>query len=158
LLPSELRAKINLTQQARAEDIEALKTKYQNAGFHSLVIDSFFNNMPELLTQSHLIIGRGGAGTLSEVMAIGRSALIIPLPSAADNHQYENACLLTQNNAGWILEEKDFDAANVANQITQWLTQPQILKETAERARQLAILNAADRMTDVVQNVIGSGG
>ncbi|MBP5344493.1 MAG: undecaprenyldiphospho-muramoylpentapeptide beta-N-acetylglucosaminyltransferase [Alphaproteobacteria bacterium] len=158
LLPEELRKKINLTQQARPEDMDALRTKYQNANFHSLEINSFFNNMPELLAASHLVIGRGGAGTLTEVMTVGRPALIIPLPTAADNHQYENACLLTQNNAGWVLQEKDFNAESLAKQLTDWLMHPEQLQETAKRAQQLAILNAADRIADVVQDLLKDGG
>ena len=158
LLPQELRAKINLTQQARPEDMDNLKGKYQNAGFHSLIIDSFFNNMPDLLAESHLVIGRGGAGTLTEVMTVGRPALIIPLPTAADNHQYENACLLTQNNAGWVLQEKDFNAEELAKQLTDWLTHPEKLQQVAERAHKLAILNAADRVADVVQDLLKDGG
>jgi len=157
LLPQELRAKINLTQQARAEDIDALKEKYQNAGFHSLVIDSFFNNMPELLAASHLVIGRGGAGTLTEVMTVGRPALIIPLPTAADNHQYENACWLEQNKAGWVLQEKDFNAEDMAKNLTEWLTHPDILKEIAGRVNKLAILNASDRMVDVIEDFVKDG-
>jgi len=157
LLSPELRAKINLTQQARAEDIDALKEKYQNAGFKSLVIDSFFNNMPELLTQSHFVIGRGGAGTLSEVMTVGRPALIIPLATSADNHQYENACLLTQNNAGWVVQEKEFNAEALASQLTDWLSHPEALNQTAQKVHQLAILNAADRMADVVQDILKDG-
>ena len=154
LLPKEIQCKINLTQQARTEDIDALKEKYKDAQFKSLTIESFFNNMPELLTQSHLVIGRGGAGTLSEVMTVGRAALIIPLPTAADNHQYENALLLQKNDAGWVLEEKDFNAEQLAKQLTDLMTHPEKLQTAAKNASGLAILNAAERMADVAQSIV----
>jgi UDP-N-acetylglucosamine--N-acetylmuramyl-(pentapeptide) pyrophosphoryl-undecaprenol N-acetylglucosamine transferase len=150
----ELRAKINLTQQARPEDMDALKEKYKDAHFKSLVIDSFFNNMPELLTQSHLVIGRGGAGTLSEVMTVGRAALIIPLPTSADNHQYENALLLKQHDAGWLQEEKDFNAKVLADQLQDLLTHPEKLQQAAANASKLAILDAADRMAEATENIL----
>ena len=152
-LDPTLRKKIVLTQQARPEDEEALRKKYANAGFKKLVIQPFFKNMPELLSAAHLVIGRGGAGTLTEVMVVGRPAVIIPLPTAADNHQYANAKVLENAGGAIVIQEKDFDADKLAEQLTQMIQQPATLTKMAKNAHKLAILNAAGRMAEVVVDV-----
>ena len=154
LLTPEQRAKIVLTQQARPEDEEMVKKAYENAGFQSLTIAPFFKNMPELLTNANLIIGRGGAGTLTEVMVVGRPSIIIPLPSAADNHQYANAKQLEEAHAGWVIEQKEFDAHNLAERITTLMNNPDQLKEVATKAHDLAIINAAERMADMIDDLV----
>ena len=157
LLSPEQRAHINLTQQARPEDEQMLRQKYASAGFKNLTIAPFFKNMPELLSQAHLIIGRGGAGTLIEVMVVGRPALIIPLPSAADNHQYANAKQLEQAKGGWVIQEKEFNPQNFANRLSELMKNPELLKQTAQNAHALAITNAAERMAEVAIDILRGG-
>ena len=152
-LPPEYRARIDLTQQARPEDDEMVRKAYTNAGFKSLTIAPFFKNMPELLSAANLVIGRGGAGTLTEVMVVGRPAIIIPLPTAADNHQAANAKELEKAGAGWVLEQKDFDAAQLTNQIKTLMDDPEKLKQVAQKAYGLAIVNAAERMAEIADDL-----
>ncbi len=153
-LPPEYRAKIELTQQARPEDEEMVKQAYANAGFKSLTIAPFFKNMPDLLSKAHLVIGRGGAGTLTEVMVVGRPAIIVPLPTAADNHQVANAKELEKVGGAWVVEQKDFDADQLTNQLKSFIDHPETLTDVAAKAHSLAIVNAAERMADIVQDVI----
>jgi len=153
-LPPEYRAKIELTQQARPEDEEMVKKAYADAGFKSLTIAPFFKNMPDLLSNAHLVIGRGGAGTLTEVMVVGRPAIIIPLPTAADNHQVANAKELEKVGGAWVVEQKDFDADKMSEQLKSFIDHPETLTEVAAKAHSLAIVNAAERMADIVQDVI----
>ena len=153
-LPENYRAKIELTQQARPEDEDAVKKAYESAGFKSLTIASFFSNMPDLLSNANLVIGRGGAGTLTEVMVVGRPAIIIPLPTAADNHQVANAKELETAGGGWVIEQKDFDADKLAEHIKSLMDNPETLKQTAEKAHAMAIINAAERMAEMADDVI----
>lgn len=152
-LPTEYRHKIILTQQVRPEDEEGVKKAYEHAQFKQLTLAPFFKNMPDLFEQANLVIGRGGAGTLTEVMVVGRPALIIPLPSAADNHQAANAKELEQANAGWVLEQKDFDAKKLTQQIKEWMDNPTLLQEMGQKAHNIAIINAAERMADIVDDI-----
>jgi len=152
-LPPKYRSKITLVQQARPEDEEMLKKAYKNAGFKSLTIAPFFKNMPDLLSNANLIIGRGGAGTLTEVMVVGRPAIIVPLPSAADNHQVANAKELEKVGGGWLVEQKDFDAIKMADQLKMFMDKPDILKKAAQKAHSLAIINAAERMADIAVDI-----
>ena len=153
-LPEQVRAKIELTQQVRPEDRENAEKMYQNAGFKKVELKSFFDNMPELLKQSHLIIGRGGASTLTELMIVGRPAIIVPLPSAADNHQAENARVFCDAGAGWLVVESDFRPKDFAKRLTQLIENPELLRQASVQASRLARPNAAEKMADVVCDII----
>ncbi len=153
-LPAELRAKMNVVQQARPEDEEGVKKAYETAGFKSLTVAPFFKNMPELLTNAHLIIGRGGAGTITEAMVVGRPSIIIPLPSAADNHQVGNAQQLVAGEAGWLLEQKEFKADKLAERLQELINNKEELQKTAQKAHDMAILNAGERMADIVDDLL----
>jgi len=153
-LPDAYRAKIELTQQARPEDEADLKQLYANAGFKSLTVASFFKNMPDLLGQANLIIGRGGAGTLTEAIVVGRPVLVIPLPTAADNHQAANAKQLEDAGGGWMVEQKDFDIDKFVTQLQFWMDHPEVLQQAATKAHSLAIVNAAERMAEMAEDMI----
>ena len=153
-LPENYRAKISLTQQARPEDEALVRRVYEKAGFKSLTIAPFFQNMPELLSGANLVIGRGGAGTLTEVVVVGRPVIVIPLPTAADNHQVANAKQLEAAGAGWVIEQEDFDADKLTEKLKDLMDYPNELKQTAEKAHALAVLNAAERMADIVEDVL----
>ena len=154
MLPEEIRHKIVLTQQARTEDEGMLKKAYTDAHFKNLTIQSFFTNMPELLAQAHLIIGRGGAGTITESMVVGRPMMIIPLPTAADNHQVANAKQVAENKAGWLIEQKDFKPNAFADKLKMLIEDHDLLNQTAQNAYKSAILDAAERMADIADDLV----
>ncbi len=153
-LSSQERARITLIQQARPEDEEALRETYKEANFKSLIIQPFFQNMPELLTDANLVIGRGGAGTLTEVMVVGRPAIIIPLPSAADDHQTANAKVLESVGGAWLIQEKDFDADALCEKLREFIRDPAVLVAAAQKAHGVAILNAAERVADIAEDMM----
>ena len=142
-LPSEYQRKLIITQQARPEDKESLIHFYQQHGFENVTVSSFFDNMPELIKQAHLVIARGGASTITELEVIGRPAVLVPLPTAADNHQMENARQFCDSGAGWLVNEKEFDAEQVAQRLLELMKTPDELKTAAERAYQRACPKAA---------------
>ena len=152
-LPQKLRAKIILTQQVRPEDLEMVQKAYEQAHFKSITLQPFFQNMPELLANANLIIGRGGAGTLTEAMVVGRPTIIIPLPSAADNHQLANAKQLEKIGGAWIVEQKDFNVQDFSTQLQTYITTPDLLQKTAHNAHTIAILNAAEKMAQIADDL-----
>ncbi len=154
-LPLELQHKMVITQQARPEDKEALIALYADKPFKKVTVQSFFDNMPELLKESHLIIARGGASTITELEVIGRPAVIVPLPTAADNHQMENARQFCDDGAGWLVNEKTFDVEQTAARLTELLQSPEVLKEAASRAygraRPRAAIEVAQQVADIIK-------
>ena len=154
LLPKDRRAEIELVQQVRPEDMDVAHKFYDNAGFKKVTLKSFFTDMPDQLKKAHLVIGRGGAGTLTELMAIGRPAIIVPLPTAADNHQAENARLFCDMGAGWLVNERDFEAPSFAKRLAELMDAPEMLREAAEHAAKHFPDKAAEKMAGAILDIV----
>ena len=89
MLPNALRSRLQVTQQCRPEDIDAVRASYANHGIPA-ELGTYFEDMAERLADAHLFIGRAGASTIAELTAVGRPAILIPLPIATDDHQWSN--------------------------------------------------------------------
>ena len=89
MLPPSLRQRLQVTQQCRAEDLEAVRERYRT---HDIPAElaTYYEDMEERLADTHLFIGRAGASTIAELTAVGRPAILIPLPIATDDHQAAN--------------------------------------------------------------------
>ncbi len=89
MLPAALRQRLQITQQCRAEDLDAVRERYRA---HDIPAElaTYFEDMAERLADAHIFIGRAGASTIAELTAVGRPAVLIPLPIATDDHQAAN--------------------------------------------------------------------
>ena len=92
--------RLSVVQQCRPEDIESVREIYANAEIRA-ELAPFFSDLPARMAAAHLVIGRSGAGTVAELMAIGRPAILVPLPYALDDNQTPNADILADAGAGW---------------------------------------------------------
>ena len=153
-LPTHLKERIVLTQQARPEDLEYVRAIYKGQPFVKVTVESFFDNMPELLADSNLIVARGGASTITELEVIGRPAMIVPLPTAADDHQTENALQFCDSGAGWLIPEKGFNSLRVSERLAELMENPNELQVAAERAYSRAMPKAGDLVAEEVKNII----
>ena len=153
-LPPKIQSKINLVQQVRAEDMDVLQKKYKKATFHNLELKSFFDNMPDLLVKAHLVVGRSGASTLTELMVIGRPAILIPLPTSADNHQMENARQFCDAGAGWLMAESDFNEKAFNERLMRLIENADMLVQASQSAKRIAQLDAGKKVADLVANIV----
>ena len=149
-LPPYLKARLILTQQVRTEDMDAVRETYRNSGIKSMTLAPFFTNIADLLTEAHLVISRSGSSSLAELAALGKPALLVPLPTAADDHQTANARSFTQNGGGWLMVEKDFTPQALGTRLSELMENPNVLQKAAKLAKQKATLNAADELCDAV--------
>jgi UDP-N-acetylglucosamine--N-acetylmuramyl-(pentapeptide) pyrophosphoryl-undecaprenol N-acetylglucosamine transferase len=157
-LTAPLRQRLRVVHQARAEDVARAVAAYQGAGIEATV-DAFFADIGERLTRAHLVICRAGASTCAEIACLGRPALFVPYPFAADDHQSANARALAGSGAGWSLGQPGFTAAALAERLTQWMTDPSALIGAAGAAHALGRPDAAERLADLVDSMIaGNGG
>ncbi len=108
MLPAELRARLDVSQQAREEQVNAVRQAYAQAGVKA-EIAPFFSDMGERLARAHLVISRAGASSVTELQAAGRPAILIPFAAAADDHQTANAEGLTGVGAADVLSEAQFE-------------------------------------------------
>lgn len=157
VLPPYLKARLILTQQVRAEDMEKVREAYRNSGIKTVTLSPFFNNIAELLEQAHLVISRAGSSSLAEFSVMGKPALLIPLPTAADDHQTANARSFTQSGGGWLMIEKDFTPEALATRLCELMENPAVLKKASELARQKASLNASKELCRTIISHLKKG-
>lgn len=154
-LPEALRRRLSVVQQCRAEDIDGVRPVYEQAGI-AAELNAFFDDMPERIAAAHLVIGRSGASTVSELGVIGRPAILVPLPHSLDNDQKANAGKLAQAGAGWMIEQKDFTEDALAARLAQLFGAPQDLAAAARAAKAQGQPNAVRELADLVE-ALGRG-
>jgi UDP-N-acetylglucosamine--N-acetylmuramyl-(pentapeptide) pyrophosphoryl-undecaprenol N-acetylglucosamine transferase len=153
LISPELRARLKIVQQCRAEDIDDVAAAYKATGL-TVELKSFFDDMPQRLAAAHLVVSRAGASTVTELTAAGRPSLMIPLPNSIDDHQLANARALEGPGAGWVLTESAMSPASIAERLTTILSHPDRLDLAAAAAKKLGRRDAAERLADVVMSLV----
>jgi len=151
-LDPSIARRLHVVQQARPEDEERVRAAYAKAGI-AAEIAPFFKNLPERMADAHLVIGRGGASTICELAVIGRPALIVPLPSAMDDHQSFNAQFLAEAGAAVALKQRDVTPKSLADHLSAFLGDPARLDAAAAAARQLGRPDATRTLADLVENL-----
>jgi len=156
-LPAPLRARLRLSQQARPEDIDAVRAAYAASGI-TAELASFFDDVPARLARAQLVVARAGASTVAELAAIGRPALLIPFPHAADDHQSANARAFTEAGAGWMMAQREFTADALAGFLAATLVAPDRLIRAAAAARALGRPLAAQTLAELALAMTGANG
>ena len=156
-LDPALRARLSIVQQARGEDEVRVREAYQAMGVQAEVAP-FFRDLPNRIAQAHLVIGRAGASTVSELSVIGRPAILVPFPFAIDQDQAANAKHLAATGAAEIVYQKDFSPEWLAGRLTEAIGHPQSLTGRAEADKSAGIPDAAERLADLVLEVMGRKG
>jgi UDP-N-acetylglucosamine--N-acetylmuramyl-(pentapeptide) pyrophosphoryl-undecaprenol N-acetylglucosamine transferase len=151
-LPAVLRARVRIDQQCREADLDVTRAAYQHLGVNA-DLAAFFVDLPARLAGSHLVIARSGASTVSELAAAGRPAILVPLPTAMDNHQYFNANAFEDVGGGWVMMQDGFTAASLAARLEAFLTAPETLSRAAHNAHKLGSPDAAQKLADLVLSV-----
>lgn len=153
-LPHDLKQRLRIVQQCRPEDIELAQTIYTNAQVRA-ELQTFFTDLPQRMADAQLVIGRAGAGTVAELMAIGRPAILVPLPHALDDNQTPNAEILSHAGAGWTVAQRDLTPASLAQLLSAIFADPADLTARAAAAHALATPDAASRLADMVEALSG---
>jgi UDP-N-acetylglucosamine--N-acetylmuramyl-(pentapeptide) pyrophosphoryl-undecaprenol N-acetylglucosamine transferase len=102
-----------------------------------------------------LVIGRAGAGTVNECCQLGVPALYVPLPGTSGDEQTANARLVERAGGCVVLPQSELTAASLVDRVVGLLRDPARLKEMGERARALAVPDAAERLAEVIEEVVG---
>jgi UDP-N-acetylglucosamine--N-acetylmuramyl-(pentapeptide) pyrophosphoryl-undecaprenol N-acetylglucosamine transferase len=151
-LSHALKSRLQIVQQCRPEDIETVRTIYANAEIRA-ELQPFFADLPRRMAEAHLVIGRAGAGTVAELMAIGRPAILVPLPHALDDNQTPNAEILSRAGAGWTVAQSELSPDSLARMLTSIFSSPQDLAGRAVAAHALAVPDATQKLADMVENL-----
>ena len=148
-----LRSKFQVSQQCRREDLDQVRLAYENMEM-SVELDTFFEDIPQRIANSHMVICRSGASTVAELTAAGRPALYVPYPDAADNHQMSNARAVEKGGGGWVCPQNEFTPGALAGWLETALEEPSTLKKVAEAARSLGNPKATELLTDMVTGLL----
>jgi UDP-N-acetylglucosamine--N-acetylmuramyl-(pentapeptide) pyrophosphoryl-undecaprenol N-acetylglucosamine transferase len=151
-LPVELRQRLDVTQQARTEDLAAVQHTYSRLQVAAEVAP-FFADLPSRMAASHLVISRSGASTVAELAAIGRPAILVPLPHALDQDQLANANALERAGGAIRVDQSAFTSDRLAAEITALAAAPAQLAAMAQAAKSIGTIDAADRLAELVMRI-----
>jgi UDP-N-acetylglucosamine--N-acetylmuramyl-(pentapeptide) pyrophosphoryl-undecaprenol N-acetylglucosamine transferase len=155
LLQPSLRRRLQIVQQCRPDDIAEVRKRYADLGIPAELM-TYIEDMPEMLGDAHLVIGRAGASTIAELTAAGRPAILIPFPSATDDHQTANAREMTKAGGARTIQQESFTPEVLARQIEAMAADPIALNNAAARALSVGRPHAARDLADLVERV-GNG-
>jgi len=151
MLPVSLRRRLQVTQQCRPEDIEEVRRIYAEMEIPA-DLATYIEDMPTKLGWAHLVIARAGASTIAELTAAGRPAILIPLPSAMDNHQAFNVLEMVKAGGARAIDQSKFTPAELAKQMQKLAMEPGGLQNAAARARACGRPDAVRDMCDLIES------
>jgi UDP-N-acetylglucosamine--N-acetylmuramyl-(pentapeptide) pyrophosphoryl-undecaprenol N-acetylglucosamine transferase len=149
-LPVTVRPQVR--HQSGKNHVEATIASYLQYQVNAKV-DAFVDDMAGAYAWADIVICRAGALTVSELMAAGTAALLIPLPTAIDDHQSFNAAILTRSSAGVAVAQRELTADKLASLLNDQLCERTHLKIMATNARALALPQAAKAVADICVEV-----
>lgn len=149
-LPEPLKARLKVQQQSRSETLDAARQIYLEAGIDAEVAP-FFRDMAQRLSQAHLVIGRAGASTCSELAVTGVPSLLIPLGIAMDDHQRFNAASLADAGGAEVMLEGAVTVEALTAALNGLLSDPVRLAAMSAGARSAALPDATLRLADMVE-------
>lgn len=154
-LPEVLRARLSVVHQAREAEADRVRAAYEAAGVECEVAP-FFGDLPQRMAAAHLVVARAGASTVTELSAIGRPSVLVPLAIAMDDHQTGNARVLSEASAAILLPESKFNADALGAALSTLLANPARLASMARAARGRVKSDAAPALADLVEEIIGA--
>ena len=155
MLAPALRTRLQVTQQCRPEDIAAVRARYAGHDIPA-ELGTYFEDMAERLADAHLFIGRAGASTIAELTAVGRPAILVPLPIATDDHQAANAREMVASGGARSIRQDKFTAVELAKQIQAMAMRPDTLSNAAHAAWNCGHPRAAEDLADLVESFGGA--
>jgi len=145
---------LGLTHQTGERDVEMVRTAYRTAGL-AADVEPFLHDMGRQLGQADVVVCRAGATTLAEITAAGKAAILIPLPTATDDHQRKNAEALVAGGAADLLLQRDLTGAMLADRILALAADESRRRRMSEAARKLARPDAARVIVARAMELVG---
>jgi UDP-N-acetylglucosamine--N-acetylmuramyl-(pentapeptide) pyrophosphoryl-undecaprenol N-acetylglucosamine transferase len=152
LMAPELRGRFRLSQQVRAEDMDRVQAVYTDLGVDA-ELRGFFDDLPERLDTATLVISRAGASSLADITVIGRPAILVPYPHAADDHQAANARGLVAAGGAFMIREQELTPEGLAGTITAILSDPEGAAAMAHASLGQGRPDATDHLAALVEDL-----
>ena len=140
---------LDLVCQTGTRDFDAVRTAFERHRVPGRV-ERFIDALDKEMRAAGLVVSRAGATTLAEITASGRPAILIPLPTATDDHQRHNARALAKAGAAELIEQSDLTGERLASRIIALAADRPLRRRMSAAARQLAKPHAAEEIVDAV--------
>ena len=150
---SEYGGKLTVTHQTGEADFETVKMAYADSKFSNAEVWPFISDIFVEFGKADLIVCRAGATTCAEVAAAGKAALMIPLPTAADDHQRKNAEALVSAGAARMLLQQDLNGEMLAREIRSLIDSPEAIRVMESAAKNLGRPDAAAVTADIIEEL-----
>jgi UDP-N-acetylglucosamine--N-acetylmuramyl-(pentapeptide) pyrophosphoryl-undecaprenol N-acetylglucosamine transferase len=139
---ADLPAGFVVIHQTGRLDAESVRARYAAAGIRAEVAP-FFSDMAAVYQRAALIVSRAGATSLAEICVLGKPAILVPFPYAADNHQEHNARLVVARGGALMRREAELDGPGLAADILKIINEPATMRRMGEQARTVSFPEAA---------------
>ena len=151
-----LKDKINIVHQTGERTHQQFLNKYKEIPSYTswIEVKDYLHDMPSRYQWADLVIARSGTGTLSELAACKKPSILVPLPTAADNHQYKNAKAFSDKQAAILIEEKDVSSKKLKETIDDLLTKTEKLKNIASNTHFFYKKNSAQSISNYLTSMI----
>lgn len=147
------KSRLRIKHQTGELDFDNVKSGYEKAGWAESDVAKYINDMNAEFARTDLIICRAGATTCAELAAAGKAAIMIPLPTAADDHQRKNAEALQTAGAARMILQKDLSGNVLATAIKSLINAPEKITEMEKAAKTLVRGDAAVKMVDLIESL-----
>ena len=150
--------KLSITHQTGKLDFEKIKKGYAENDWKTAEISEYISDMVSEFAKTDLIICRAGATSCAEISAAGKAAILVPLPTAADDHQRKNAEALENAGAAKMILQKDLTGESLAKAIENFINSPEKISQMEKAAKSLAKADAAEKTVDLIEGMITVSG
>lgn len=145
--------KIQLRHQTGAGDYQRIKSLYGELASQVTILE-YIHDMPVELHNADVVICRSGASTVAEMIACRKAAIYIPLPTAADNHQFKNAEVLAKKQAGIVIEQKNLTPEKLYSYLVDFNDHKEKIAAISGKLSDFDFSNASEK---IVKNLLENG-
>ena len=153
---SEFEGRLTITHQTGEADLERIKAAYADSKFAGSDVRPFISDMFTEFGKADLVICRAGATTCAELSAAGKAAIMVPLPTAADDHQRKNAEALERAGAAKMIVQSELNGERLASEVRLLLESPEKITEMELAAKGLGREDAAEKTVDIIEELKAS--
>jgi UDP-N-acetylglucosamine--N-acetylmuramyl-(pentapeptide) pyrophosphoryl-undecaprenol N-acetylglucosamine transferase len=150
---AEHRGRLTVTHQTGEADLEKIRVAYAESELADADVRPFISDMFVEFGKADLVICRAGATTCAELGAAGKAAIMVPLPTAADDHQRKNAEALERVGAAKMILQAELTGERLANEIGELIASPEKISAMETAAKSIGKPDAAERTVDIIEQL-----
>jgi UDP-N-acetylglucosamine--N-acetylmuramyl-(pentapeptide) pyrophosphoryl-undecaprenol N-acetylglucosamine transferase len=143
---------VRLIHQSGEAAREEIASRFRGTGIDG-EITAFLNDMPGAYAEADIVLSRAGMGAVSELAAAGKPSILVPLPTASDQHQLRNAEAFEKAGAARLLPQSELSGTRLVEEVSKLVNMPGALEKMGESARAFAKPGAAVRAAEVLESI-----